>query len=164
MSSLWQKKFSPIDVEAPNKILNEQGDYLYDATDGLISAVATEYDGTIHSGKIPGISSLAFTNIADKTFNVQDELGDIQENSFKFEFYIASPKAPDYKYRVMFFEYTISLYPVNIVLDKEIADEISADEEILCQTEEEFKTFLTSVLNSTKVEKVINALLSINNI
>ncbi len=164
MDNLWKKKFSPIDVEAPNKVLNQQGEYLNDATDGLIIAKATEYDGDIHSRTILGISSLAITNISDRKFNVQDELGDIQENKFKFEFYIASPKAPDYKYRVMFFEYNISLYPVNIVLDEEIANEINAEEEISCETIDDFKVLLTSVLNSSKIEKVINALLSISDI
>lgn len=162
MDNLWKKKFSPIEVEAPNKVLNQQGEYLNDATDGLIIAKATEYDGEIHSRTIPGISSLAITNIADRKFNVQDELGDIQENTFKYEFYIASPLAPDYKYRVMFFEHNISLYPVSIVLDQEIASEINTDEEILCETINDFEAILSSVLNSSKIEKVINALLSIS--
>ena len=162
MDNLWKKKFSAVDIEAPNNVLNQQGEYLSDATDGLIIAKATEYDGEIHSCTIPGISSLAITNIADRKFNVQDELGDIQENTFKYEFYIASPLAPDYKYRIMFFEHNISLYPVSIVLDQEIANEINVEEEILCETIKDFELILSSILNSSKIEKVINALLSIS--
>lgn len=163
MKNLWQKEFSPIEIESPKKILKEQGEYLSEITGGLIVAKANGYDGTIHSGTIHGLSSLAL-NLGDREYNVQDDLGDIQEGTFKYEFYIASPKAPDYKYRVMFIEHNISLYPVNIVLDQEIATEINVNEEVVCENVNEFEAILTSILNSSKIEKIINALLSINDV
>lgn len=161
MKNLWKKEFSPTEVESPKKILNAQGQYLSEITNGLIIAKVSEYDGKIHSGTIPGLSSLAL-NLSDREYDVQNDLGDIQEGSFKYEFYIASPKAPDYKYRVMFIEHTISLYPVNIVLDQEIATEIGVNEESFCENVNEFEAILTSILNSAKIEKIVNALLAID--
>ena len=42
-------------------------------------------------------------------------------------------------------------YPVNIVLDQEITNEINVEEEISCETIDDFKVLLTSVLNSSKI-------------
>lgn len=57
---------------------------------------------------------------------MQNILGD-QQSKFIYEFYITAKAAPKYKYRIMFVAFGISVYPVEVSLEKSIADEIGMD-------------------------------------
>lgn len=61
----------------------------------------------------------------------------------------------------MFIEYGISFYPVIIILDETIAEEIKETTKIECQTQEKFEEKLEMILGSAKLEQIINNLLLI---
>jgi len=58
----------------------------------------------------------------------------------------------------MFFTYTAGQYPVGIVLDNDIANEISEKQDIKCNSENEFKDTVKRIINSNKVRNVIDTL------
>lgn len=61
----------------------------------------------------------------------------------------------------MFVEYGIALYPVYVTLDEDIAAEIEEQEEIICETQQEFESKLEKILNSSKLKKIISNLLGL---
>ena len=59
----------------------------------------------------------------------------------------------------MFFRHEISHYPVDVVLDEDIAVDIDKTEQtITCDTLDEFNDLLFDILNSNKVQRVVNTL------
>lgn len=163
MKNLWNKKFEPSKVLKPKEILDEQGKRLLDITDGKILARTEEYTGPTHSYKSDGLMSemAGMAVLGARDYNVQDDLGEIDGSNFSYEFYITSIATPNFKYRVMFVEHDITFYPLSITLDESIAKELECKQYISCNSENEFLDVLSNILNSNKIESVINALLSI---
>ena len=95
--------------------------------------------------------------------DIQEDLGIIGDAAFQFEFYLTSAKLETYKYRILFFSYGIGNYPVKIVLEQGIADEIfgreNSEYEIAYGTKEELSNAVLNILNSQKVIKVIQELI-----
>lgn len=163
MTNLWKKEFKAENTKSPRNILDEQADILIDMTDGVIIAKTDEYEGRMRSGKIGGMASLGLDVFEERDYNVQTDLGEISDKAFRFEFFITSAMTPNFKYRVMLFEYDITFYPVRITLDETIANELKIDTYIECDSLINFTKTLTLILNSKKIETVINALLSMDN-
>ena len=159
MSNLWKKEFKAQEIQTPKEILDEQCNELSKITSGKIIAKTEVYDGPTYSYTTDLTSTIS--RITEQTYNVQSDLGEIKNRDFKYEFFITSKITPSFKYRVMFFQYGITFYPVDITLDETIANEISTDEYITCNSSEEFTEYLCKILNSKKLENVITALLSI---
>lgn len=61
----------------------------------------------------------------------------------------------------MFIKHGIEFYPTSILLDESISNEISLDALFTCATADEFEKALGKILNSNKIEKVINGLLTL---
>ena len=160
MKNLWNKKFEASNVVKPKEILDEQGKTLLELTGGKILARAEEYDGPTRSYKSAGLMA-GISVLGEKEYNVQDDLGEIDGSKFTYEFYITSIATPNFKYRVMFVEHDITFYPLTITLDESIAKELVCKQYISCDSEDEFLESLSGILNSDKIESVINALLSI---
>lgn len=76
---------------------------------------------------------------------------------------MTTAKLEDYKYRVLFFEYGIGMYPVKIVLEQGIADEIfekeNADYVVEYATKNELENVILNILKTKKVTKVMQELI-----
>ena len=76
---------------------------------------------------------------------------------------MTTSKLEDYKYRVLFFEYGIGMYPVKIVLEQGIADEIfkkeNADYVVEYATKTELENVILNILKTKKVAKVMQELI-----
>lgn len=76
---------------------------------------------------------------------------------------MTAPKIENYKYRILFFEYGIGMYPVKIVLEQGIADEIFKKENanyiIEYETKIELENVIVNILKTKKVIKVMQELI-----
>ena len=76
---------------------------------------------------------------------------------------MTTSKIQNYKYRVLFFEYGIGMYPVKIVLEQGIADEIfkkeNADYVVEYATKTELENVILNILKTKKVTKVMQELI-----
>lgn len=161
MSSLFEfKPDGTIKIPLPKYIIEEQCDELGKLTDGYVIGKIDTYDGPIENRG--SILAEAMTASFSSGFNVQSELGEISENQFTYEFFISSKYTPKFKYRVFFLNYGIACYPLYIILDETIAKQIGIENKIQCENESEFTTVLSQILNSKKLQSVINNLYSIN--
>ena len=163
MTNLWKKEFKAENIKSPRDILDEQANILAEMTNGVIIAKTDEYEGRMRSGKIGGIKTLGLDVFEERDYDVQTDLGEISDKAFRFEFFITSTMTPNFKYRAMLFEYDITFYPVQITLDETIANELKVDTYIECDSLSKFTRTLSLILNSKKIETVINALLSMDN-
>jgi len=170
MGSMWNLDLENVDTTTPtpDEIVNEQCDFLREATQGRIVAKVANYNGPIASYTAPPLvhnfaKALAPLYMSqEQKFDIQDKLGEIGDdpsNYFTFEFFITSMKTPNYKFRIMFLRYGIGHYPVELVLDEDIAINIGMEEpSFSCDSMDEFKDYLAKILNSPKVQTVIKTL------
>ena len=91
-------------------------------------------------------------------------LGVIEETSFRYEMYLTANQIENYKYRVMFVGYGIAGYPVKVVLEQDIADELNNKEDsgyiYTIDSKTEFEELLVSVFNSKTMQKIIQNLIT----
>lgn len=162
MKNLWKVDFKAEEITGDAySIILEQNDYLNKMTDGKIIAKIVEYDGPTHSYTVNNAFAQTAKIFEPKKINIQDNLGEMEDSKFVYELFITSSVMPNYKYRVMFVEYGIALYPVYVTLDEDIAAEIEEQEEIICETQQEFESKLEKILNSPKLIKIISNLLGL---
>lgn len=152
----------------PKNILEEQCTYLNKMTNEIIIGRVEEYSGNIDSYIIPGFSdALKPLNdiFTEKKVNIQSALGEMGERQFTYEFFLTSRVTPDYKFRVLFMQYGIMGYPVKIVLEEGIADEIDAEHGYIysVQSQEEYEEVLGKVLNSTRITDIVTRLIQMYN-
>lgn len=160
-------KFDAVDLTNPDKTIAEIGTQLDSITNGLVKGIVNNYEGAIESyNTLSGMASLVAALGASQTYDIQNDLGEIGYKLFKFEFYLTSSKLPNYKFRVMFFEYGLGGYPVKIILEQGLADEIFKQEDanyiFEIQTKKELEDIVTNILASKRAIKVIQGLINVS--
>ena len=168
--NLWGLNFRDVSIaDPPESIVEEYCKNLREITDGRVIARVASYSGpTSDYNRInPGITDVLSAVLSkDKIehINIQEDLGDVGSAPnmyFAYEFFITSPSTPNYKYRIMFFTYTAGRYPLDIVLDDDIASDVKKGQKISCVSEDKFKEILELVISSETVKKVIDTLYAI---
>ena len=145
--------------------MEEIGYEIEKVTKGFVKGIVRKYEGHIESyDQISSFASIAAALGSSAIHkDVQDKLGSIGDDIFKFEFYLVAPKFVNYKYRVLFFEYGIGNYPVKLVLEQGIADEIfgveNSDYIIIKDTKSELENTITNIMSSKKVIKIMQDLI-----
>lgn len=158
-------KFDVADLASPDTVIAGIGNQLESATNGIVKGIVNSYDGPIESySTFSGMASLVAALGTSQRHDIQNDLGEIAYEPFKFEFYLTSPKLPNYKFRVMFFEYGLGSYPVKIVLEQGLADEIFKQEDanyiFEVQTKDELENKVASILASERAIKVLQGLIN----
>jgi hypothetical protein len=156
--------FDDVDRSAPEKVVSEMCDELKSQTRDYIQGVVQPYNGYIESYKKEGISSITMAWSLDKKVDIQSDLGKVGYEKHKFEFYLSATALPKYIFRLMFFSYGIGGYPVKIVLEQSIADEIFQRDNgnyiIECKSKDDLKSTIIRVLNSKRVVRIVQELIN----
>lgn len=155
-------------VKSARELVYEQCLFLSDATSEKIIARVSEYEGEYINHPPINKYTKSFENmqIIEPEFDVQNVLGENaseNDNTFVYELYITSKKTPKYKYRAFIMYYGIELYPVHIIMEEQIAEELKLNTEIAVTSESEFKEVLSGILGCKRISSVVEKLLSLNN-
>ena len=94
--------FNDIDLTAPEKVISEILTQLNEETNGIICGNIVNYNGNVMSYTKANFSSLAAVIGSDKEVDIQNDLGEIGQETHKFECYLYTPEYDKYKYRVFF--------------------------------------------------------------
>ena len=161
--------FNDIDLTAPNDVIKHLADQLESETNGIILGKIESYSGHVVSYIKPGLSGLAVAlGTAETKVDIQTTLGKQGEEIKKFEFYITTPLYSKYKYRICYLQHGIGNYPVKIVLEQNVANEVfsesSANYIIQCQTPDELENIIVKAIYSKTVLSVMQELIRINQI
>jgi hypothetical protein len=168
MKSLWKKDFKPLATDTPKDIVEYQCASLNKITNGIIVAGVTEYSELYPSNDLfpsdklypsKELSSSVGEVSGGQAANLKNKVGEKAGYGFTYEFYISSIASPNYRYRVMFLQYGTSMYPLTIIMDEAIADELNLEQQTVCASQEDFESTLEKIINSDKVGKVISVLL-----
>lgn len=156
--------FSDVDVIIPEQVMRDVCDELNRITKGFVTGNVCEYEGNIESYDTLGMmASLAASLNAVTKVDIQDKLGAIGDEIFKYELYLTASQIESYKYRILFISYGIAGYPVKVVLEQGIADELNNKEDseyiYILECKEEFEKLLVNIFNSNIIKKVIQDLI-----
>lgn len=162
--------FNNENLETPDLILRDICIQLNDITKKFVQGNVKQFDGPIESYEYDQLSDMASltANLNGITrMNIQDKLGEIGEDAvLKYEFFLSASQIQNYKYRIMFLEYGIEGYPAKVVLEQGIADELNGREDsgyiYKLETRQEFENLIVQVINSKKVRKVIQDLITVS--
>lgn len=158
--------FNDIDLTAPNIVVEEILAELPTETNGIIAGQIKTYSGPVFSYKKPGLSGLSVAlGTADKQVDIQSDLGEIGEETHKFECFLYTPEYEKYRYRMFFLKYHVSNYPATVILENSVARSVfGTDGGYIhkCNTRQELETLIVNVLTSKRVLAVMQELIRVN--
>lgn len=160
--------FEEIDLTPPDKVIEGILNQLPKETNGIISGKIVAYEGNIFSDRISILSGLqgAFKSV-DKLTDVQSSLGEIGGEKHKFECFLYTPEYDKYKYRMFFAEYGIANYPVSIVLEESIAENLQGADfgyVYRCSERRNLEELMVSILRTKRIVQVMQELIRINQV
>lgn len=162
----------------PKKILEEQCIYLNKETEEVVIGRVAQYSGSLEPYYTTPIASVLSDDLErtlgtgiSKAFNskkidAQTKLGEVGEDQFTYEFFITSKGTPEYKFRVLFMQYGITGYPVTVILEEGIADEINHSDDgytYYMQTRKEYEELLARIFSSKRFGEILTKLMQLNN-
>ncbi len=164
MEKIWENKFKNKKVKFPNEIAIEYCNQLYELTNKMVIAKVEKYEKNIYDMDIAApIANLAGVSTWLRTTKAEEYLGEISgSDRFTYELYLTGSNTPKYKYRFCFIENGVYPYPVKIIVDSDIAKELESETRINCESEIIYKETLIKILNSKKMNEVIEGLMTIN--
>lgn len=154
MANFWEKLNDLKKIPSPKEILEEQANYLNEATKGSVYALINEL----------------------KSY---DEFGfESESEDFNFEFVLKSKYATNYKFRLLEIKYPITFYPLLIKVNFAIGDEISPKAQQYCgeveldsfddsyiiydiEDQNSLEEILKLIFNSNSTRNVLQALISL---
>lgn len=160
--------FNEEDLTSPKIVVENLISQIKDQTNGMVFGKIDNYEGVIDSYIVPStlvkLSSL-LGNETEKV-DVQEELGELNKETQKFEVFLCTPVYKQYKYRICFIEFGISYYPVKVVLEQNIADEINKEGKknsyiYSCANRSELEELIVRIIYSKKVISVMQEIMKI---
>ena len=171
MLSLKEKlSFDKVDLTTPDKVVKEVGNELSEITQGMVRCEVKEYDGPIRSftqTKEVGTAALltAFqTKTVEQHIDIQSRLGEMGNTQKKFEVCLETPDNKDYKFRLMFIAYDATIYPVTVVLESDIANQLPQYGNGYIYSfkfRKDFQVFFVDVINSDKAVTILQQLINL---
>lgn len=157
--------FSNDDLVAAEAVVKEYADQLDSVTRHYVQGAVEEYDSPIHSYKIQdSVARISIALAGNTEHDIQTDLGKQGYDISKFEFYLTANKLPDYKFRILFFEYGIGGYPVNCVVEQGIANELNGRNEPLYTytlgNRIELENMLDRIFSTKRIVDVIQELIN----
>ena len=156
--------FELTDKNTPEEVIRKSIEQIGEATKQYVIGVVSKYSGHIYSytkqvGLAAGLKAIQTSGTID--VDIQDELGEISEESHRYEVYLSVKNMENYKYRLMFVDYRAVAYPVTIVLNEEIAEEFSSQKRdaFSIDSMQELEDLLNKIINSPTLFKLIQSLI-----
>lgn len=171
MLSLKEKlNFDKVDLTTPDKVLEEIGTQLKEITNGMVECAVKSYDGPIRSyiqtreNAANALITAFQTKTVEEKIDIQDRLGELGNTRKKFEVCLETPNDTDYKFRLMFIEYDATIYPVTVVLESDIANQLPQYGNgyiYKLKTRKDFQEFVISVINTDKAVTILQQLINL---
>ncbi len=172
--------FDNLDLTSPEAVINDLIAMIKSETRGIVIGVISKYEGEIEPYKkiirtpMPGLT--AFAQAVSSPLQPKEEIVevDIQSNLGKegdpiekFEFYLGTPAFEQYKYRICFLQHGAANYPVKVVLEQSIADEINKQGKnsncvYVKSNKDELDALIREIISSKTVIDVMQELINIH--
>ncbi len=149
--------FKLVDTKAPETVIKDSLKQIASATQGYVTGDIQEYDGPIRSytKKVELTAAFAPFQATSETIkvNIQDDLGEQNNQKNRFEVFLTVKGLEHYKYRMMFIDYGSVSYPVTIVLNEMLAAAYSGRkiEMFRISSMKELEDMMDSIINSSEM-------------
>ena len=159
--------FELVDKYTPEAVIQDSLKQIEEATNGYVRGNIAEYDGPIGTytkniGMLGALGTLA-TKTETVQVDIQNDLGELDDEDNRFEVYLTVKGLEYYKYRMMFVDYGAVSYPVTIVMNEALAKEYNGgkrNERFSLNSMKELEDMLDIVINSdtmlTLIQNLIN--------
>lgn len=147
MESLWPAEVAATTITTPRSILKEQGTLL-----GQITKNVLEGEVVSATDEAPKSSDSFGDSLRSLTMSpVELQVTQQPDPVFYHSFYIKAPSLGNYRYKLLYVQHLITLYPASIVVNGEKFD---------CADEKDFRAHLRAVLSAKKTTDVLAALMN----
>lgn len=153
------------DTKTADEVVKEYSKKISEWTNGMVLCEIVPYEGATESyTKRSGwaIAAGALTEIdKDITVDIQQYLGEQSERDNKFEVCLTVKGLEYYKYRIMFIRYGAIAYPVNIVLNEDIAKAYcgKAQYKFIVESMKELEEMIEKIFETEYCTKLIQSLI-----
>ncbi len=137
MKNLWPEEFKPNEVNPPKKILDEQSGLLPKLTGDMVYAKVKEMGGV-------------------------DAIMRGHNNDFSYSYYLLGKFLKNYSFKVFDFSHSITMYPVDVSIDEEIAKELDAGIDSRIENEDEFIRFIGAIFKSERIKSIIGSIIQLS--
>lgn len=152
------------DTMSPEEVIIEIAREIGEYTKKIVVCNVEPYDGETNSYiKKTGYANIAraLQSVEEEVVNIQDSLGEQSGIDNKFEVFLSVKGLEYYKYRIMFLKYGAISYPVQVVLNEDVAEAYSGQKQYIYNIEsmEELKTMFETIMNTEFCTNLIQSLI-----
>lgn len=145
----------------PKELAKEIIPQISDATRGYVIGNIKEYSGEIFSyRKKSPLAALSISGEID--VDVQDSLGEKSPKEETYEIYLTAKDIEDYQYRILFFRFGIGGYPVKVVVNEDLAEEInkkSGKYIFTAESMDAFEQLLIKILQTRELKTIMQSII-----
>lgn len=158
-------KFELVDNKLPDDVIRDKLAVVKEATKEYVIGHVNSYSGHIRSyTKQTNRWSLISDSVQPeyKEVDIQSELGVQDKEVRRFEVFLSVKGLTEYKYRMMFIEYTSITYPVTVVLNENLAHIYtnSYKETFRIESVNALEIMIDKILNSQYFTKLLQSLIN----
>lgn len=135
MENLWPENIGKIKPSlTPKNILEKQGEYLENATNGYIYG------------------------------RVKQQVLPFEPNKFEFKFELVGKLLNNYTFSLLTIRHSVDIYPMTVEINSEIAKELKIEKYYTYKvnSEKEFEELLVSIFKTDKLSNLIKSILSLS--
>ena len=154
--------FELLDKDKPEIVIKNSLRQIDEATRGYVKGNIEKYDGQIRSYK-KNLGLVIPTLQKEVTIDIQKDLGEQNNEDYKFEVFLTVKGLEHYKYRVMFVNHGTLSYPVTIVMNDRLAVEYSGGQMkdiFWIESMKDLEELMGRVINSNTMESLIQKLIN----
>lgn len=154
--------FELVDKDKPEIVIKNSLRQIDEATRGYVKGNIEKYDGQIRSYK-KNLGLVIPTLQKEVTIDIQKDLGEQNNEDYKFEVFLTVKGLEHYKYRMMFVNHGTLSYPVTIVMNDRLAVEYSGGQMkdiFWIESMKDLEELMGRVINSDTMESLIQKLIN----
>ena len=154
--------FELVDKDKPEIVIKNSLRQIDEATRGYVKGNIEKYDGQIRSYK-KNLGLVIPTLQKEVTIDIQKDLGEQNNEDYKFEVFLTVKGLEHYKYRMMFVNHGTLSYPVTIIMNDSLAVEYSGGQMkdiFWIESMKELEELMSRVINYDTMESLIQKLIN----
>lgn len=154
--------FELVDRDKPEVVIKNSLRQIDEATRGYVNGNIVKYDGQIRTYK-KNIGIVMPKLQQEVTVDIQKDLGEQNNENYKYEVFLTVKGLEHYKYRMMFVNHGTLSYPVTIVMNDSLAVEYSGGQMkdiFWIESMKDLEELMNRVINSDTMESLIQNLIN----
>lgn len=152
------------DTMSPEEVIVECAKEIAECTKHMVTCEVAPYDGMttsyVRKNSFTAMAK-AMQSMEDETIDIQNFLGEQSGKDNKFEVYFSIRELEYYKYRVMFLRYGAVAYPVQVVLNEDIAEAYNGKNQYIYNVNsmDELKAMFKTIIDTDYCTNLIQSLI-----